>query len=57
MIVDLFFKQSGEFKLNIRLQAVIPADLIVLALGDFRSQGNVIHREHELQKTKEECER
>ena len=37
VVVDLFFKESGEFKLDVCLQSIIPAHLIISALRNLRS--------------------
>ncbi len=48
MIMDLFFKQSWEFKLHIRLKSVIASNMKVLPLGHFGPKRDVIHRQNHL---------
>ena len=43
MIVNFFFKEAREFKLNIWLKTVIATDMEILALGYFGTKSNIVH--------------
>lgn len=47
--MDLFFKESRQFKLDVTLKAIVSSDLVVLALTDFGTEWNIIHGQDHLQ--------
>ena len=53
MVVDLFFKESRQFKLDVTLKAIVSSDLVVLALTDFGTEWNIIHGQDHLQETRQ----
>ena len=56
VIMDLFFEESGKFKLDVGLQSIVASDLIVQALWNFRSQRDIVHREYQLEETVHKCD-
>ena len=49
VIVNFLFEETGQFKLHIGLKSVVSSDLVVLPLGHFSPQCDVIHGQYHLQ--------